>query len=310
MLGYIFERLIKPLSVGGAAVAWEDGAEPSEEVEGPPSGERDESLEERLEAEANASYGEELFHGRRMAGLSTLKFEGDGSVRGLRNATVSLGFVVPLEEVATSDEMAPQVPGWMGQVDMDSEKRGLACDALTATLEGDEADPAAPILPWAASGLRNGGVEARRQAATEPALRKSGAPASTLDAEHAAGELPEAVFAITEATSPAPLFFTTVAASNLVVGPTAAPELAEIALFFAHGDPESFDFYAPQELSSTASADVDPPQDDEMVEILMQEVMREIHDEHEGFELVEGRGFGTSMFEPAQAHTADPTDLA
>ena len=129
MLGYIFERLIKPVSEGGAAVASDLGIESMEGAGRSEAGEHHESLEEELEAEANASYGDELFHGRRMGGLSAMKFEGDGSVRGLRNATVSLGYVVPLEEIASSDEMAQQGPVWVGQVDKESETRGLACDA-------------------------------------------------------------------------------------------------------------------------------------------------------------------------------------
>ena len=309
MLGYIFERLIKPVSDDSAAVAPEAGADPAEEVEGPESADRHESLEERLEAEANASYGEELFHGRRMAGLSTLKFEGDGSVRGLRNATVSLGYVVPLEEIASSDEMAQQEPVRMEKVDMESETRGLACDALTATLECDEADPLEPILSWASSGPRNGGAEARRQAAAEPALSEAVGPASPLDPDPTAGDLPDAVISIAEAASPTPLFFTTVAASNLVVGPASAPELAEIELSRADDDPESFEFYKPQELSHTATADVDPPQDEAMVELLMAEVMREIHDEHEAFDLVDGPGHGAPQDAHAQGHIADLLDI-
>ena len=245
-----------------------------------------------------------------MAGLSTLKFEGDGSVRGLRNATVSLGYVVPLEEIASSDEMAQQGPVWMEQVDMESETRGLACDALTATLGCDEADPLEPILSWASSGPRNGGAEARRQAAAEPALSKAVGPASPLDPDPTAGDLPDAMISIAEAASPTPLFFTTVAASNLVVGPASAPELAEIALFLADDDPETFAFYTPQELSGETGAESDPPQDDAMVELLMAEVLREIHDEHEAFDLVDGPGHGAPQDAHVQGHIADHTDIA
>ncbi|MBN9886148.1 hypothetical protein [Salipiger abyssi] len=49
------------------------------------------------DAVAEASFGDLLFTGRRMAGLSSMKFEGDGSVRNLRNAAVSLGHFVELE---------------------------------------------------------------------------------------------------------------------------------------------------------------------------------------------------------------------
>lgn len=310
MLGYIFERLIKPVSEGGAAVASDLWIESMEGAERSEAGEHHESLEEELEAEANASYGDELFHGRRMGGLSAMKFEGDGSVRGLRNAVVSLGYVVPLGMVDAAEETAQERAIRMWQADADDERTGLAPDELTGTLEGDEASPSAPILSPSVSRLIEGDVEERRPTAAGPSPDGADGLAPTLGPDQAAGDLPDAVLSISESSSPAPQWFTTVAASNLVVGPASAPELAEIALFLAEDAPEVFEFYAPQERPEATVADGEPPQDDAMVELLMAEVMREIHDEHEAFELADEPGHGAQLDDHAQGHFADHADIA
>lgn len=72
------------------------------------------------DALALASFGDLLFTGRRMGGLSTMKWEGDGSVRNLRNAAVSLGHFVELEiaedleEDFLTDPLGPGsgLPSW------------------------------------------------------------------------------------------------------------------------------------------------------------------------------------------------------
>ncbi|MGR3377581.1 hypothetical protein [Salipiger abyssi] len=63
------------------------------------------------DAVAEASFGDMLFTGRRMAGLSSMKWEGDGSVRNLRNAAVSLGHFVELEIAEDFEEDFLENPG-------------------------------------------------------------------------------------------------------------------------------------------------------------------------------------------------------
>ncbi|MCR8549110.1 hypothetical protein M4578_14825 [Salipiger sp. P9] len=94
-----------------AVHTWPSGAHYGEEAEaaqgGAPQGVAAWGLmtgPELRDAVAQASYGDLLFTGRRMGGLSTMKWEGDGSVRNLRNAAVSLGHFVTLEIVEEFEE--------------------------------------------------------------------------------------------------------------------------------------------------------------------------------------------------------------
>lgn len=146
MLGYLFERLIKPVPDGRAAAL--SGLEQAlaDELDAAPVGERLETMEERLEAEANASYGDELYHGRRMAGLSTLKFEGDGSVRGLRNAAVSLGYVLPLEEAERAAEPAQDYAVRAWQEEAEGVQPVHVRAALRKLLEFDDPGLSKPAL--------------------------------------------------------------------------------------------------------------------------------------------------------------------
>ncbi len=309
MLGYIFERLIKPLPESGGVIPPELGSDLDGEPEASPVGERLETIEERLEAEANASYGDELYHGRRMAGLSTMKFEGDGSVRGLRNAAVSLGYVVPLEDVASA-ETAQDRAEELQQENVTDALSGLDRPELTEQIEMPDPSPSGSVVGQSVSMPLEAEPVAETALEIEPAAeaRVAGAPSPGLD--HLEGGGQDDALSAAHPPGAAPQVFTTMAESNLVVGPASAPALAEIALFLADDEPETFEFYAPEELRESAKSDDKPPQDEAMVELLMAEVMREIHDESEAFELAEDLDHADAQDDHASAHLGHHIDIA